>query len=449
MPSINQIKKPFIIGLFISLLATIVPPSKAVAHAILPGVKGFGMQTPAGRGGRIIPVTNLNSSGKGSFKAAIQASGPRIVVFQVSGAIVYNGRYKIKNPFITIAGQTAPSPGITLQGATLTIDTHDVLIQHIRVRTGDGIRGVEPDNRDGINIGLKNPRSELYNIVVDHCSVSWSIDEAIEIFKCSDVTFRNCIISEPLSHSLHSKGEHSKAMLIGRGAKRISILENLFAHSVDRNPVIQSGVSAVVVNNLIFNPGDFNIRVSSVKKASEISIVGNVTIKGKDTRYNAARKMPSFWGDPAQGTLVFLADNQCHSGTPSSSDDWSFVENDTSLSAKALRRSIKASTPTIWIEGLSAMPSSRVKEYLLSNAGARPKDRDAIDRRIIADVRRNSGRIIDTPSAVGGWPQLKENRIALVLPPDPNGDTDGDGYTNVEEWLHESARTVEIGHPSE
>jgi len=213
--SATAIGKYYIFSIYFCLL-TIVLPWRVDALPVIPGGKGFGMDTPAGRGGKVIHVTNLNAGGEGSLKSAIDAFGPRVVIFEVSGNIVFNGRYKIKNPFITIAGQTAPSPGITLRGSTLTIDTHDVLIQHIRVRPGDGIKGVDYDNRDAISIGLIKPREELYNIVIDHCSASWSIDETIESGNCSNVSWTHCIISEPLSHSLHSKGEHSKAMMFWR-----------------------------------------------------------------------------------------------------------------------------------------------------------------------------------------------------------------------------------------
>jgi hypothetical protein len=130
MKIIKSLKK---FGLLILSIVLALNGGTALALSVIPGATGFGIDTPAGRGGNIIRVTNLNSSGSGSFRAAIEASGPRIVIFEVSGTIIYEGRYKIKNPYITIAGQTAPSPGITLRASTLTVDTHDVLIQHIRV----------------------------------------------------------------------------------------------------------------------------------------------------------------------------------------------------------------------------------------------------------------------------------------------------------------------------
>src|SRR5690606_6707929 len=120
---------------------------------VLPGLTGFGITTPAGRGGEVLRVTNLNASGPGSLRAAIETPGPRVIVFEVSGTISLTKNLYVREPFVTIAGQTAPSPGITIRGAGLFVLTHDVLVQHLRIRPGDALDGPRMDNRDAVAIG--------------------------------------------------------------------------------------------------------------------------------------------------------------------------------------------------------------------------------------------------------------------------------------------------------
>lgn len=180
-----------------------------------PGAEGFGTDTPGGRGGTVIKVTNLNNSGAGSLRAALEASGPRIVVFDVAGVIQLDERIEITEPFITIAGQTAPGDGIAIKGSPIDIQTHDVIIRGLRLRIGDG-SGDPPGSRDGITLGppWSNPGNvEVYNVVIDHCSISWAIDENISSApdgsgtsgQIYDITISNSIISEALDDSIHPR----------------------------------------------------------------------------------------------------------------------------------------------------------------------------------------------------------------------------------------------------
>lgn len=148
----------------------------ASALPVLPGAVGFGMDTPAGRGGAVHRVTNLNASGPGSLKACVDASGPRTCIFEVSGTIRMSSDLDITNPNITIAGQTAPSPGIMIRGAGIRVGASDVLLQHLRVRPGDAADGPDPGNRDALKVSSQTPIS---NVVIDHCSFSWAMDETV------------------------------------------------------------------------------------------------------------------------------------------------------------------------------------------------------------------------------------------------------------------------------
>jgi hypothetical protein len=389
------------------------------AHAapslpIIPGASGFGMNTPAGSG------RNLSS--------------PQTTVFKV---IQLSSDLKIYNPYITIAGQTAPSPGITLRGAGLRIMSHDVLLQHLKIRVGDSSNGPNPDNRD--NLGIEG-RSGVYNIVVDHVSLSWSVDENLTLWYegVQDVTVMNSIISEALHDSLHPKGPHSMGMLVGgenfAAPARVSIFQNLLAHNNERN-ILYAGdqnSSVFFANNLVYNWGNYG---TSFRNGGDVSAVGNAYIHGPDSNGWGSDMMVQngsslrvYWVDAmVEGTIY--------------SDPWTIIEGGSGP---------RVNSPPIWVNGYSPMSSDQVENTVLSYAGARPADRDSVDARVIQSVRNRSGQIIDSPSEVGGWPNppgVILNSRSLTLPANPNGDSDGDGYTNLEEWLHGYAAQVEGGTP--
>ncbi len=162
---------------------------------VFPGAEGFGTDTRAGRGGRIFIVSNLNAEGPGSLKEALEAKGPRTVLFEVGGMIDLKRNTRISEPFLTVAGQSAPSPGITLYGAGLEISTHDVLVQHLRVRPGDREEGPPGQVRRGIAVLGKRGivTEDVYNVVIDHCTLSWATDESATLYHSGihDVTYRD------------------------------------------------------------------------------------------------------------------------------------------------------------------------------------------------------------------------------------------------------------------
>lgn len=227
------------------------------SQVAFPGAEGFGAKSIGGRGGTVIEVTNLNDAGTGSLRAACEASGARTVVFRVSGLISLKSRIYIQNPYITIAGQTAPGDGICIRGGQLSVNTHDVIIRYIRSRAGDNTdydSGINPINRDAFEI--QNQNTAPYNIIFDHCSASWGVDETMSTwYACKDITFQYCIIAEGLHNSLHPEGPHSKGLLIGEGARNISIHHNVFACNWERNPLIKGGTTTEVVNNVMYNWG--------------------------------------------------------------------------------------------------------------------------------------------------------------------------------------------------
>ncbi|MCP8900862.1 right-handed parallel beta-helix repeat-containing protein [Gilvimarinus xylanilyticus] len=377
-------------------------------------VKGFGIDTPAGAGGRVIKVTNLNSDGEGSLRWALEQKGKRVVVFEVGGVIDLNGKnLGIGEPYITVAGQTAPSPGITIIRGGIGIGTHDVRLQHIRVRPGANGKsersGWEPD-------GIGVSRGDARNIHIDHCSTSWAVDENMsasgERYKGPDatsgrITFSHSIIAEGLDYATHKKGKHSKGILIHDYVQEVAVIGNLFAHNDRRNPYFKAHASGVVVNNLMYNLGNAAVQLGYVEGEwdgkdrrpgnPKVAVVGNDLRYGRDSYSDLA--MVAYQGD------VYLRDNQVLNldGEPMPQ-----VQGDIRLLDK----------PPVWPEGLTAMPVDQVYDSVLLNAGARPWDRDEVDVRIVNSVRSQAGRIIDSEEQVGGYPEATPVYRKLQVPTD-------------------------------
>jgi uncharacterized protein YjdB len=409
------------------------PPPSLGGLPVVPGIEGHGSTTPAGRGGIVLRVTNLDDAGPGSLRAALEASGPRVVIFEISGTILVTRDIVINNPYLTVAGQTAPSPGILVRGAAIRVNTHDVLLQHLRIRAGDDPVGPSPSGRDALGVYGK----DVYNVVIDHVSASWGIDENAGTSTAGtrhDITIINSIISEGLSQSLHEEGEHSKGLLVGQGSRNISIVRCVLAHNRDRNPYFKGNTFTLFVNNVVYNYG----RSYAIENGDggshgpqQSSQVGNVFIAGVNTPSGRPIRVHR---SVKPGSLIYVTDNSFNRA-PVPPDPWSIVDDQVGAS-------IRASTPPIWTS-LTILPNAAVEAWVLTNAGARPADRDAVDLRIVNEIRTNAGRIIDSPGQVGGWPVLAVNTRALTLPAAPNADDDGDGYTNLEEWLHQFAAQAE------
>ena len=395
-----------------------------------PGAMGWAAQTPGGRGGRIIKVTTLAPTGPGSLREALDAKGPRIVVFEVGGVIDLGVEtVKISEPFLTISGQTAPQPGITLIRGGIDITAHDVIVQHIRVRPGDaGLPKMGGNDFDAIStVGA-------YNVIVDHCSLTWASDENLSAsgtrFKGDTpeqwragtshrITFSNNIIAEGLAHANHIKGEHSKGSLIHDNARDILIVGNLYAQNVERNPFFKGGTQGWVVNNLIYNPGQRAIHYNLIAaewaghpyQAGRLAVIGNVMHAGPDTPANAA-----FFMFGGSGELdLYLHDNIAvdRIGNP-------IPMQGRYTTAPVAPRMLKAAPPMPF--GVEPLPANQVQDAVIANVGARPWDRDDIDRRILENTIEGRGHIIDSQDEVGGYPRHAETRQAFV-PADWNLDT--------------------------
>lgn len=409
-----------------------------------PGAEGFGSTTPGGRAGKVLRVTTLDDSEPGSLRAACAATGPRVVVFEVSGLIDLKSAIKIKNPFITIAGQTAPGGGICLRGHALVVETHDVVIRYLRVRPGD-TAGIE---QDCISIG-----GSSRNVVVDHCSTSWGTDECLSPSgEISDVTVQWCMISESLDRSVHHKGAHGYGSLV-RAAGGVSLHHNLWAHNHGRNPRLGDDYGKPpfpvldVRNNVIYNLGGPSVTGDFLK----VNYVGNYIKPGPSSKIGKGIMSPTETCDSR-----FYVEGNIVEGQPELAREplklFTRTEN------KGRKLVALAGEPFAAPE-VRVLSAAETYETVLAGAGATLPERDRVDARVVSDVRKGSGAIIDSQKQVGGWPEYRtasaprdsdsdgmpdEWETARGLNPhdasDAAGDRDHDGYTNLEEYLNSLTR---------
>jgi len=373
-------------------------------------------QTAGGNGGRIVRVTNLDLDGAGSLKAAIESPWPRTVVFEVGGVIDLGGHaLNVKNPYLTIAGQTAPSPGITLIRGSIDVRTHDVVIQHLRLRTGEaGFAKHSGWERDGLST-----HSGAANVIVDHCSFAWATDENLsasggrfegtmpDAWRASTshaITYSNNIIAEGLANSTHAKsGEHSKGTLVHDNVTGILLVGNLYAHNNQRNALFKGGVRGAFVNNYIFDPGKravhYNLWATEwgdhPYQNGRLALIGNVLRGGASTGKDIALFMLGGEGD----VELFAADNIATDslGKP-------LPQQGTYREPKG--RVISLASPPPLPPDLKPLPAADVVDAVLAHAGARPWERDAVDARIVEEARHGGGKVIDSEREREGYPPI-------------------------------------------
>jgi hypothetical protein len=409
-------------GLVLTVLMGLSSAASAAEQQIaFPGAQGAAAQTPGGRGGKIIRVTTLAPTGPGSLIEALETDGPRIVVFEVGGVIDFaKQEIKIKNPFLTIAGQTAPSPGITLIRTGIDVATHDVILQHLHIRVGVAGSG----KRSGWEPDAFSTVAGAYNVIVDHCSMTWAIDENLSASgprftgttpeewrkgTSHNITFSNNIIAEGLANASHMKGEHSKGSLIHDNVSDILIIGNLYAHNYERSPLFKGGVHGMVINNLIYDPGPRAVHYNLIPEEwngreyqrGQMGLIGNVMRAGPSTPKDVALFMIGGSGDIELYESDNIAVDRIGNPLPK-------LGRYTTSNAKILPLN-KPALPY----GVKLLPAVQVQDAVILNAGARPWDRDKVDSRIVADTIEGRGKIIDSEEEVGGYPQYKETRQAF------------------------------------
>ncbi|MDN3921298.1 pectate lyase family protein [Roseateles violae] len=386
-------------------------------------VRGWAADTRGGQGGRIIKVTNLNAAGPGSYREAIEAQGPRIVVFEVGGVIDMGGQdMVIRNPFLTVAGQTAPKPGITIIKAETRIAAHDVIIQHLMFRPGEFGR---PKKRGGDQDAISTVGA-AHNIIIDHCSFSWATDENLSISgprfdggprpedwrrnTSHQITYSHNLIYEGLANSVHEKGEHSKGTLVHDNASGVLLYANVYASNMERNALFKGGVQAAMVNNLIYNPGAKAVHYNLIAheweghpyQTGKLTLVGNVYRQGPDTRRNTPLFALGGQGD----VELFLQDNLAV-------DDAGQPVAQTGVYTSGRARIVQAAAPDLPAD-VRVHPAAGLEDELLLAAGARPWARDPVDFKLLSDVAESRGKIIDSElENAMGYPRYKPTRRAF------------------------------------
>ncbi len=392
-----------------------------------PGAEGYGKVATGGRGGKVVKVSNLNDSGTGSLREAINTSGARIVVFEVSGNIKLKSRLQIKNGDITIAGQTAPGDGICIQDYELNVAANNVIIRFLRFRMGDL---------------TQNEQDALWGrycekVIIDHCSMSWSIDECSSFYANKDFTMQYCILSESLNKSFHEKDDHGYGAIWG--GTNATFHHNLLAHHNSRNPRFDGGnrtgtgkspfgIDLVDYrNNVIYNWGSNSAYGG---ENGQYNMIANYYKPGPGTEASKTKRIMqiSMEADianypPGYGSF-YIAGNYVNGNTAVSSDNWN---GGVDLTAGVVLASAKANT-AYTAEAITQQTAEDAYARVLNLAGASFK-RDAVDTRVVNEVRTGTvtfngsktGKkgIIDSQNDVGVWPVLAQTAIPK--------DTDGDG----------------------
>tara|TARA_R110002050_G_scaffold53118_2_gene120873 strand:- start:134980 stop:136668 length:1689 start_codon:yes stop_codon:yes gene_type:complete len=443
-----------------------------------PGAEGGGAFTPGGRGGKIFVVTSLEDSGKGTFREACEAVGARTIVFNVSGIIRLKKPLNMRAPYVTIAGQTAPGDGVCIAGETFSIDTHDVIIRHMRFRRGE----TDVTRRDDAVGG-----SVVGNFIMDHCSTSWGLDENMSMYRhmykanekskrqklpSCNVTIQNSISAEALDTYNHSFGSTI-------GGHNSTFMRNLWADNTGRN--CSNGMSGDFnfVNNVVFNW--WHRTIDGGDQSSMFNIINNyfkpgpITPTDKPIRYRILKPESGYYVPKTYGR-AYVSGNHVVGSPEVTTDNWNGgVQAVSEEELVYIKQSKPFKMPVFPI-----MKAEAAYEFVLNNVGATLPKRDAVDERVIKQVRTGKIEykdglentigtefikrrlpvdsykkgIITSPNQVGGYPDYKgkpyndsdgdgipnkwERKYGLNPNDafDANQDLNGDGYTNIEKYFN-------------
>lgn len=449
-----------------------------------PGAEGGGAYTPGGRGGKIFVVTSLADSGEGTLREALEAVGARTIVFNVAGIIQLEKPISVRAPYVTIAGQTAPGDGICVAGESILLDTHDIIIRYMRFRRGATDVTRRDDALGGNVIG---------NVIIDHCSVSWGLDENISLYRhqfqankkskleklpAVNVTIQNTISSEGLDTYNHAFGSTI-------GGLNSTFVRNLWANNISRNPSIGMYGSFNFVNNVLFNwwnrsldGGDYRSRFNIVNNYFK---PGPITPEDKPIRYRIL-KPESGYKDPKAFGRAYVAGNITEGSKQVTKNNWDGgvqLEDEADGKEQYYLDLIKQEKP-FPMAHITIMDAETAYEHVLNHVGATLPVRDAVDERVIKTVRTGKVKsknglensigtefinrrlpadsykkgIITHPDQVGGYPDYKgkaykdsdgdgipnawEKKYGLNprKANDANEDLNGDGYTNIEKYIN-------------
>ncbi|MBL9193858.1 MAG: hypothetical protein JNJ82_16010 [Opitutaceae bacterium] len=454
-----------------------------------PGAEGGGMYSFGGRGGKVMVVTSLEDSGPGTLREALEAGGPRIVIFNVAGVIHLKDRIRIRAPYVTLAGSTAPGDGVCIAGNTVELETHDVVIRHLRFRRGSTWVGDRNDSIGGNPIG---------NIMIDHVSASWGLDENMSMYRhmyqpgtggpelklpTVNISIQNSIFSEALNTYHHAFGSTI-------GGLNSTFHRNLWASNTGRNPSVGMYGDFTFVNNVLFNwvhrtvdGGDhrsfFNIYNNYLKPGPATPLDQPIAWRLLKPESERSKTVVDNFG------RAYVTGNVIEGNERVTRDNWDGgVQPDSRAPVTTVLPKIRADQPFAHAP-LTVLAAGQAYTHVLAHAGATRPVRDAVDRRIVESVR--TGRvsvdpaaditadtkavgynertlqeirnripkgIITHPSQVGGYPEYrgtpyadtdrdglpdtweKTHGLNPSDPADAGADSNSDGYTNIEEFIN-------------
>jgi hypothetical protein len=452
----------------ISIITLIVTFSSINAQTpSFPGAGGGGMYTTGGRGGKVLYVTSLADDGTtGTLRWAVTQTGTRTILFKVSGLITLKSALKITNGNVTIAGQTAPGDGICLKSYECSIDADNVIIRYMRFRLGNEVIGNESDAIWG---------RYQKNIMLDHCSMSWSIDECASFYSNENFSLQWCVIAESLNNAGHVKGAHGYGGIWG--GKNASFHHNLIAHHNSRNPRFngykRSGLSYTnpldeerldFRNNVVYNWGDNGSYGG--ESVGKYNIVANYFKYGPATKSTIRSKVTQIDIDvsttlnPPGFGQYYIQDNFMFGSSTVTSNNWSGVTYASGVNTTTCKTTVPFQNIAI------AQHTAEIAyERVLTYAGA-SLSRDAVDNRVVTETRNGTATysgsitlrpgIIDTQNDVGGWPTYQSTTPPVDSDSDgiPDGwltanypgksanQLDANGYTYLELYLNSLVNTI-------
>lgn len=395
--------------------------SHSAQELAFPKAEGFGRHAQGGRDGILYKVSNLNDSGPGSLRYGIELREPRIIVFDVSGIIDLKSELKLKRDSITILGQTAPGEGITIRGNKFTIRANEVVIRYLKFRLGD-LNQLESD-------ALECKDSK--NVIIDHVSVSWAVDENASFYRNENFTLQWSIISEALNKSVHDKGAHGYGGIWG--GKKVSFHHNLLANNASRNPRFcgsrpsLNNIDSIVDfrNNVIYNW--INNSIYGGEKGS-YNIVNNYYYPGVDTKKSVRNTIVTPYlefGD------FYIDGNIVHQNTPISNDNWNGgVHIDHEDQGNGFPTPLKQ--PFEIQNNVHTQSAQDAFKSVIAHSGASYR-RDEIDQRVLDELLNptTNSKIINSQVEVGGWIVSKRSE-------DHAKDTYGDA---IPDWWEEEMNT--------
>ena len=432
----------------------IAPASGSGALLAFPGADGFGALTPGGRGGQVLYVTRLDDAREpGTLRYALESRGPRVVLFRVSGTIQLRENISITEPFVTVAGQSAPGEGVQIKGAMIIVRASDVVIRYLRLRPGDEINRSDNCCRDALLIEGSAKR-EISGVIIDHSTLIWGPDTGGPeiISNAHHISIQWSILGEGLFRSNHYEGYglkgHSKGVRFAPNSaspelapSSITLHHNLIANSDDRNPLLDGVETAEMVNNVVYNWG----LVPAEGAPRSLNMTNNFFLPGPLTQRLLAWK-------PLTGHLL-LPQSVYEAGTVTQDffqvrGDPQFVYTDTRFDIHSL---------------FAEHTAQQAYDLVIRQSGAALPVRDAADQRIIRNVLDRTGAFVNGVSFGLTWPFLTAGplrpdtdldgmpddwellhfgTLTRGSPTDSSSDFDGDGYTDLEEFLNGTNPTV-------